>query len=142
MKADGTTARIISTGRGQRLIHLQAVDDKTGFLPDCKLLFKSISTDGRDYHTEMNGVIFEHWLENKLLSSLTEPSLISMDNASYHTRKDPETTAPTMANKLDEMRQWLTKRDIPFPEKGPGSLKNDLLAIIKAPLGVCTTKWP
>ena len=121
---------MIPVGRGQRLILLHAVDQKTGFLPDCKLLFKSVSTDGRDYHTEMNGTVFENWVENKLLPSLDVPSVVIMDNASYHTRKDPETSAPNMSNKLQEMRNWLTHRGIKFPEKGPGSYKKDLLVII------------
>jgi hypothetical protein len=29
---------------------------KTGFLPGCELVFKTLSTDGRDYHSEMNSV--------------------------------------------------------------------------------------
>ena len=86
MKDD--VARVVPTGRGERLILLHAIDKNQGFLPGCQLLFKSISTDGRDYHTEMNGVIFEDWLKNKLLPALPEPSLIIMDNAPYHKRQD------------------------------------------------------
>ena len=132
MKNDLSEARAIPTGKGQRLILLHAVDDKQGFIPDCKLLFKSNSTDGRDYHTEMNGDTFEYWLKDKLLPALDEPSLVLLDNASYHTRKDPATTAPTMASKLDDMREWLKKKGLAFPEKGPGSHKKDLLEIINA----------
>jgi hypothetical protein len=33
-----------------------------GFLNGCELVFKGISTDGRDYHTEMNSKIFEKWV--------------------------------------------------------------------------------
>jgi hypothetical protein len=33
-----------------------------GFLNGCELVFKGISTDGRDYHTEMNSIIFEKWV--------------------------------------------------------------------------------
>ena len=57
MHKDNNYVRSISTGKGQRLILLHVVT--TGFLPSCKLLFKSITTDGRDYHTEMNATIFE-----------------------------------------------------------------------------------
>ena len=53
-----TIARKIPNGSGQRLILLHTVDEKRGFVPDCKLLFKSHSTDGRDYHSEMNSVVF------------------------------------------------------------------------------------
>ena len=71
VSVDGKVGRKIPTGKGQRLILLHAVDEKTGFLPDCQLLFKSHSTDGRDYHTEMNSTVFEDWVEHKLLPALT-----------------------------------------------------------------------
>ncbi len=125
---DKSVARRIPTGRGQRLIILHAVDDKRGFLPDCLLLFKSLSTDGRDYHTEMNSTIFEHWVTHKLLTSLEETSCIVMDNATYHSRRCPETIAPTMAKRKDVMKEWLTERGIPFHSK---SLKAELYALIK-----------
>ena len=79
---DEMVARKIPTGRGQRLILLHAIDAQIGFIPGCQLLFKSISTDGRDFHTEMNSTIFEDWLENTLLPTLNAPSCIVMDNAS------------------------------------------------------------
>ena len=47
---DGKIGRNIPTGRGKRLILLHAVDERTGFLPDCQLLFQSHLTHGRDYH--------------------------------------------------------------------------------------------
>ena len=132
MNPDAAEARIVPTGRGQRLILLHAVDKIHGFIPECKLLFKSHSTDGRDYHTEMNSVVFENWLKEKLLPTLTDPSVIVFDNASYHTRKDPETSAPTTASRIGEMRQWLETRGIPFPSSGRGSRKKDLMAIINS----------
>jgi transposase len=48
----------------------------------CELVFKGISTDGRDYHTEMNSKIFKKWVNEQLESALPEKSLIIMDNAS------------------------------------------------------------
>ena len=128
VSSDGKTGRKIPKGRGQRLILLHAVDSVTGFLPRCKLLFKSHSTDGRDYHTEMNSQIFEHWVKNSLIPSLTEPSCIIMDNASYHSRVCPDTVAPTMKNKKEEMKAWLDENNISFD---PHLLKPELYALIK-----------
>ena len=125
-------ARAVPSGRGERLILLHAIDKNQGFLPGCQLLFKSISTDGRDYHTEMNGVIFEDWLKNKLLPVLPEPSLIIMDNAPYHKRQDEDTKAPTMANKHSEIQKWLNERNIPFAKSGPDSHKKALVNLVKA----------
>ena len=130
MKDD--VARVVPTRRGERLILLHAIDKNQGFLPGCQLLFKSISTDGRDYHTEMNGVIFEDWLKNKLLPVLPEPSLIIMDNAPYHKRQDEDTKAPTMANKHSEIQKWLNDRNIPFAKSGPDSHKKALVNLVKA----------
>lgn len=125
---DGLTGRNIPTGRGQRLILLHAVDTISGFLPGCKLLFKSHSTDGRDYHQEMNAVIFEDWVRNSLLPSLKEPSCIIMDNAPYHSRICPDTAAPTTKTNKAEMMAWLEKHNIPFD---PHLLKPEIYEIIK-----------
>lgn len=120
--------RKIPTGKGQRLILLHAIDEKRGFIPDCKLLFKSHSTDGRDYHSEMNSVVFEDWVEHKLLPQLTEGSCVVIDNASYHSRICPDTTAPTMKATKDEMTSWLRDRNIAYNE---GLLKPELYSLIK-----------
>ena len=55
---DGSVGRNIPPGKGKRLILLHATTEEN-LLPDCKLLFESISTDQRDYHAEMNADIFE-----------------------------------------------------------------------------------
>ena len=125
---DGTRGRAIPVGKGQRIINLDAIDP-SGFVPGCNLLFKSISTDNRDYHTEMNSTVFEDWTKNKLLPALKEkPSCIVMDNASYHSRICPDTAAPTTATRKAVMQDWLTKRGIPWDKK---MLKPDLYNIIK-----------
>lgn len=128
MSKDGTTARLLPTGRGQRLILLHAVDNTEGFLPDCKLLFKSLSTDGRDFHKEMNSMVFEDWVEHNLLPSLPEPSCIIMDNASYHSRLCPESVAPTMTSKKEEMKTWLHDHNIGFTDN---QLKPEIYSLIK-----------
>lgn len=130
MHKDKNYGRSIPTGKGQRLILLHAVDRSTGFLPSCKLLFKSISTDGRDYHTEMNATIFEDWLEHKLIPNLPEKSLIVMDNASYHSRRDPATVSPTMASKKQDMIEWLEERNIEFNRQAKVATKKQLYELI------------
>ena len=44
-------------GKGQRIIVLHC-GGKDGFVEGCDLVFKSTHIDGRDYHSEMNAVIF------------------------------------------------------------------------------------
>ena len=46
-----------------------------GFLPGSDLVFKSISTDERENHIEMNANIFEKWRKYQLLPvSYSKPS--------------------------------------------------------------------
>jgi transposase len=40
-----------------------------------------------DYHQEMNGPTFLNWFENQLMPALKSPSVIVLDNASYHNIK-------------------------------------------------------
>ena len=67
------------------------------FLPGCELVFKTLSTDGRDYHSEMNSVIFNKWVEEQLAPALPPKSLVVMDNAFYHSVIKEGTKAPTSA---------------------------------------------
>jgi hypothetical protein len=68
-------ARKIPLNKGQRFVILHA-GCKTGFLPGCELVFKTLSTDGRDYHSEMNSVIFNKWVEEQLVPPLPPKSLV------------------------------------------------------------------
>ena len=43
-------------------------------------------TKSGDYHDNMNQKNFEKWFKEQLISNLPEPSLIIMDNATYHSR--------------------------------------------------------
>jgi len=69
---------------GQRYIILH-VGSVNGFLDNCELVFRGKNLN-KDYHTEMNSIVFEDWVENKLLSNLPQNSIVVMDNASYHSR--------------------------------------------------------
>jgi hypothetical protein len=40
-----------------------------------------------DYNQEMNSVVFLEWFENQLMTPLKNPSLVVLDNASYHNVK-------------------------------------------------------
>jgi hypothetical protein len=68
-------ARKISLNKGQRFVIVHA-GCKTGLLPGCELVFKTLSTDGRDYHSEMNSVIFNKWVEEQLVPPLPPKSLV------------------------------------------------------------------
>ncbi|CAH1109771.1 unnamed protein product [Psylliodes chrysocephalus] len=72
-----------TNGEGKRHIILHA-GGKNGFVDGAGLIFCSKSKS-EDYHDNMNSDMFIKWLNEKLLPNLGEPSVIVLDNASYHT---------------------------------------------------------
>lgn len=102
---DDTAASTSSVpmGKGERLIICHAGSTK-GFVSDALLAFKSKKTV--DYHEEMNAEIYEGWFK-EMVQSLEEPSIIIMDNATYHSRQIDK--MPTQANKKQEIIDWLKR---------------------------------
>lgn len=102
---DDTAASTSSVpmGKGERLIICHA-GSTCGFVSDALLAFKSKQTV--DYHEEMNAEIYEGWFK-EMLQSLEEPSIIIMDNATYHSRQIDK--MPTQANKKQEIIDWLQR---------------------------------
>ena len=120
--------RKIPLSKGQRFVVLHA-GCENGFLPGCDLVFKSISTDGRDYHTEMNSKIFEKWVREQLEPVLPPKSLVVMDNASYHSVREEGTKAPTSNSLKGDMINCLEKNNVPFDKKRK---KPELYEIIRS----------
>lgn len=54
----------VSTGKGAKLILLHIGSAKTGFIPQCKLLYKNTKSISSDYHSEMNSEIFRVVFKN------------------------------------------------------------------------------
>lgn len=122
---DGTDKAVRKkSGEGVRYIVLHA-GSENGFINDCSLIFKSGSKSG-DYHDSMNADNFERWFEYQLLPSLEGPSLIIMDNASYHSTLLEK--IPNASWKKVSLMNWLKERNIQFPIP---ILKFELLAIAK-----------
>ena len=120
---DGTVKRNIPSSKGQRLILAHAGNKQEGLVEGAGLVFQSISTDDRDYHSEMNGDIFKNWMEKTLFPSLKGPSCLVMDNASYHDDK-----IPTSSNTVAQIKNWLKRERINFNNK---CLKPELLQLVK-----------
>ncbi|XP_071102898.1 uncharacterized protein [Haliotis cracherodii] len=103
-------------GKGGRLIVLHAGSHR-GFLPGCDLVFRSRSTDGRDCHTEMNSQVLTAYVEEQLLLALPDKSLVVMNNAPYHSCRDPINHCPTSNSTKGEICQWLDNNRIARPTK-------------------------
>lgn len=122
---DGTKASTskVPIGKGSRLIICHAGSAGVGFIENGLLAFASKNTS--DYHEEMNADTFKSWFQDKLLPSLPEPSIIIMDNASYHSTQINK--APTQANKKADLAAWLEKNGI---ETNSEMLKSDLIKLV------------
>ena len=72
------------SGKGQRLIILHAggVD---GWVEEEDLAFRS-KTNSTDYHDEINSKHYMEWMSQQLLPQLQEPTVIILDNTSYHNK--------------------------------------------------------
>ena len=79
----------------------------------CDLVFLAKSKDG-DHHQEMNSVVFLEWFENQLMPALKNPSLVVLDNASYHNVKTEDTVCPNFSQKKAVLQNYLTQHNIPF----------------------------
>ncbi|KAK3908770.1 Sentrin-specific protease 1 [Frankliniella fusca] len=102
-----------------------------GFLPGAALMETSSSLD-RDYHKDMNGARFKRHFQEDIIANLYKPSLIIIDNASYHNvqQYDDNTNEvkgmsskevrselqPSSSWNKDAIRSWLTQNGVPFHE--------------------------
>ena len=65
----------------------------------------------------MNGNTFIALTEIKLLSALSPNYVVVMDNAPYHSVKDPSPVPPTTATRKGDMLAWLKKKKIKHNKK-------------------------
>lgn len=67
------------------------------------LIFASNLKTGQDYHGAMNSETFQKWVERQLIVGLRDvgPSIIVMDNASYHNKAAEE--QPTTKWRKDQL---------------------------------------
>lgn len=94
-------------------------------MPGALLIF-STKSKLADYHHDMNSANFMKWLNDKLIPNLNRPSVIVMDNASYHVTQINK--PPTMSNNKSDMKKWLQENNIPFQDY---HTKDELMCIIQ-----------
>lgn len=84
------------------------------------------STKDPDYHGAMNQENCLTWFEYQLLQKLQEPSIIVMDNASYHSTIQDK--VPTTSWNKPAIIEWLENQTINMEEN---LLKPQLLQLVK-----------
>jgi hypothetical protein len=92
---------------------VHAGNREEGLIDWCDLVFLAKAKDG-DYHQEMNGPTFINWFENQLMPALKSPSVIVLDNASYHNIKTEETVVPNFNQRKAVLQDYVSKLNIPF----------------------------
>ena len=92
---------------------MHAGNREEGLIDRCDLVFLAKAKDG-DYHQEMKGPIFLNWFENQLMPALKSPSVIVLDNASYHNIKTEETVVPNFNQRKAVLQDYLSKHNIRF----------------------------
>lgn len=110
------------SGKGKRLI-IAHIGSSTGFVDGGLLCFISGKTG--DYHEDMNADVYEKWFKD-ILIRLEPNSVIVLDNASYHSRK--QNKAPSTSTRKDEIKKWLRSNAISFEDD---MVKAELLEIVK-----------
>lgn len=96
-----------------------------GFVPGALLVF-STKSKSADYHDDMNATNFMKWFEEMLMPNLTKPSVIVMNNASYHVKQVNK--PPTMSASKANLRIWLQENNIHFEEY---HTKAELMCLVK-----------
>ena len=119
-------ARKIPLNEEQRFIILHA-GSENGFVPGCELVFKTIHTDGRDYHSEMNSVIFFKWITDFLHLGLNPLLLWTMRRITVSEKRALPLLLPLQENATCRLGS-LNTIFIPFDIK---LLKPQLYEIIK-----------
>lgn len=105
-------AAITSWNPAKRMSAVQTEADLPHLILPSVWSFKSQKASG-DYHKNFNGTNFVHWFETQLLPNLTQPSLIRLDNASYHLCKPPATPKASRKKKA-EIQVMLQQLGIAF----------------------------
>ena len=91
-------------------------------------------SDLKDYDQAPNGKNFKQWFQDNLLNNLHQPSLIMLDNASYH-RVKPDSTPAVKGMKKRALINLLEKLQLPYPQPCSGKstvLKADIAAAVQA----------
>jgi transposase len=101
----------VSVGKGSRIILCHAGSNKTGFVKDSILIFRSKGKQvNSDYHPEINTELLTIWFINHFINYLEEGSVIVIDNASYHSAVLNK--APSKNSRKSEIADWLKKKNI------------------------------
>lgn len=106
----------VPSGKGKRWIVLAAcearisiLDERVfggGWVPNSWRMWKG-KVQKEDYHSEMNGEVFEHWVHHWLLPNVSRNAVIVMDRAPYHLMLTDESKGCPSGSTREQMAHWL-----------------------------------
>jgi hypothetical protein len=98
----------ILTTCSSAFVHTSFVRTRSeGLIDRCDLVFLAKSK-------EMNSFVFLEWFKNQLMPALKNPSLVVLDNASYHNVKTDDKVCPNFSQRKAILQNYLTQHNIPF----------------------------
>lgn len=104
-------------GPGSRVIISHLCSTSRGPLPGALLMTRGRQGNKKnDYHSDMNAELFLSWLDTHVLPQI-RGCVLALDHATYHRTITKETKKPLSNSKKEVLKEWLTERSIPFPEK-------------------------
>ena len=105
--SDGKGGWKVPSGKGERLIRLHP-GGVNGWVEEADFVLKS-KTNSADYHDETNSEHFLEWMTEKLSPALDEPSVIILDNTSYHNKqRDKPLTAQNQQPNTKDLLSYPT----------------------------------
>lgn len=87
------------------LVNTRRDNDHGGWLPSTWKIWKG-NVQKEDYHSEMNGDVFEDWFNKFLLPALPNDAVIVLDRAPYHMVRTEESKACSERTKAG-LAKWL-----------------------------------
>ena len=108
---DGTAATVdaIPPGKGDRWIMIGA-GSKEGWINHSFRMWKG-NIKSEDYHSEMCGDVFRHWVHNYLLPNVNSNAVIVIDRATYHLELTEDSKPAANSATKDVLKQWLIDRN-------------------------------
>lgn len=124
---DGTTEfeAEVPPGKGARWILIGA-GTKDGWIKESIKMWKG-TVKSEDYHTEMNGDVFEDWMKKHLLPNVPVNACTVVDRASYHMMLTDDCLPASATMNRTALAEWLVAHGAKDEDDGSVLTEDDLL---------------
>ena len=113
----------VPPGKGPRWIVIGA-GSRNGWVPSTFVMWKG-NILSEDYHSEMNGEVFENWFCTRLLPNVPGNACVVIDRAPYHTLLTEESKGARSTFTRQQLAMWLVAHEA--KDENGTALTEDLL---------------